>query len=436
MLNHTATPNPVNPHATQSPFPLWLQHAPGAEMAAQYGYGTTALLAADIQRAIVDSIPKQEKLIKLMFDKPAILKNSPKEYSWFEDEIPRPALEVLTGQGSGATQTIPLTAGGSNYISPNTLVHLPSGRQAIVTAVDTTANEITVKAANGSAVLPSISAGQIITQGFAPIADGQNFFSNYSRLELVEYRNWFATGQRARRWTTLTALDYQNNGTTEYFDRDASKLWKMVYEDLFWIFVNAEKGQYDITVPAGSGMTNAGTYKATVGDGFYTFMVKNGAAHSTSTPASLEADFKTLAFGTNHKDVDGVRYVLGTPRMLNMMSDVWKDPVHYAPNDTIASLDLQLYHFGAMKFVPLPVHHFESRANLLNGFDKKLIVIDKDKINTTAIKGREQISANNTGSLHKSNGGYNDFIDYFIDYNLSTQVETVKGHFWIDMVGV
>ncbi len=435
--NFTSTPNPTNPAAAQSPFPNWLLNPIGSDYAAEHGYGTTMLLAPDIQDIIIESIPAQYKTLKLLHSKPPLMKND-EEYHWFEREIPRPALEVLSQSSGGGTAelTITLTAGGVNEVAVNTLLDLPDGRQAIVNDVNTSTNQIVVKAANGSPVLQNVNAGDLLITGFAPIADGQNFFSNYTRMQLVKYQNMIACGQRAKRWTTRTALRYQNNQTVEYFQHDMNELWENVYNDLFWIYVNAEAGEYDITVPAGTGLT-AGTYKAKVGDGFYTFMVKNGAAHATSSPATLEADFKTLAFGTNYKNVDGVRYILGTPEMLHQMSNVWKDPVRYAPNDTVASLDLQMYHFGEMKFVPIPIVHFEGRFNQFHGgFSRKLICVDLDKIHTTAIKGSQQLRANNTGALHKHNGGYNDYIDYIVDYELGTQVETVKGHFWIDMIGV
>lgn len=434
--NFTGTPNPVNPSAVQSPFPNWLLNPIGSTYAAQHGYGTTMLLAPDIQRAIVESIPSQYKTLKLLHSKAPLMKND-EEYHWFEREIPRPALEVLTQVSGGATQVVTLTAGGSGQVSINTLLDLPDSRQAIVYAVDTTANTISIKPANGAANLATLAAGSLLITGFAPTADGQNFFSNYTRMDLVKYTNMISSGQRGKRWTTKTALRWQNNQTVEYFQQDMNELWENVYNDLFWIYVNAEAGEYDITIPAGNGLTASGSYKAKVGDGFYTFMVKNGAAHATSSPATLEADFKTLAFGTNFKNVDGVRYILGTPEMLHMMSNIWKDPVRYAPNDTMASLDLQMYNFGGMKFVPIPIVHFESRFNQFHGaFSRKLICIDLDKIHTTGLKGSHQILANNTGAQHKHNGGYNDYIDYIVDYELGTQVETVKGHFWIDMVGV
>jgi hypothetical protein len=428
----TTTPSLVNPSAVQSPYPNWLLNPLGSDYAAQMGYADTRLLAPAIEKMIVQSIPSQYKMLKLLFDKAPKLKTD-EEHEWWERNIPRPALEVLVDSAGGATDTITLTAGGSGQVSINTQLELANGRQVIVTAVDTTLNTITVKPANGTAVLVASTAGDKIITGFAPIADGQNFFSNYTRMDLVRYTNFIARGLRAKRWTTMTALKYKNNQTVNYFEEDAAELMENVYNDLFFLFMNAEKGEYDITVPVGGG----GTYKAKVGDGIFPFLVKNNAAHSSSSPATLEADLKALAFGTNYKNIDEARYILGTPYMLHLLSEVFKDPVRYAPNDTISKLDLQEYRFGGMKFVPVPIVHFEERFNQFqDGFARRLICIDPAKVFTTGIMGLPQIQARNTGSQHKDNGGYNDYIDYIVDYVLGTQVETVQGHFWIDMFGV
>jgi len=200
--------------------------------------------------------------------------------------------------------------------------------------------------------------------------------------------------------------------------------------------MNANKGEYDVASPTGPGLT-PGTYKQKVGDGIYPFLVKNGASHATSTPATLEADFKTLAFGTNFKNIDDVRYVLATPKTLNLMSDMWKDPVQYAPSDTISSLDLREYRFGDMRFVPVPIVHWETQYNHFQpAWANRILVLDKANIKTVLVNGFQQIEANNTGSLSTANGGYNDYIDYFVRYCLGTRVTTVKGHFWMDMIGV
>lgn len=431
----TATPNQTNPAATQGIYPSWLLNQIGSQYAAKYGYTDTSLLKPVIHQTIINSIPAQYPMIKLLFDK-APIQVPDFEYSWFEREIPRPALTLGANSTGGATSTITLTAGGSLNVSLNDSVILPDERVAIVTAVNTTANTITVKPQNGEPNLPNYTAGDTILIGYPVLADGQNFFSNYTRMDLKKYTNWATRGLRAKRWTRETAIRYKNLQQVNYFEEDAAELMENVYNDMFYLLMNANKGEYDVLAPAGTGLT-AGTYKQKVGDGIYPFLVKNGASHATSTLATLETDFKTLAFGTNFKNIDDVRWVLGTPKTLHYMSDIWKDPVRYAPSDTISSLDLREYRFGDMRFVTVPIIHWETQYNQFQpAWQNKLLVVDPTNINTTVVSGFDQIMANNTGYLSRERGGYNDFIDYFVEYCLGTRVTTIKGHFWIDLIGV
>jgi len=431
----TATPSQTNPAAVQAIYPSWLLNQLGSQYAAQYGYADTSLLKPVIHNLIVKSIPAQYGILKLLFDdSPIIVPDF--EHSWYEREIPRPALTIVSNT-TGATADFTLTSGGSANVSINDSVILPDERVGIVTAVNTTTNVITVKPQNGEPnITTTYTAGDTILIGYPVLADGQNFFSNYTRMTLKKYTNYVTRGLRAKRWTTETAIRYKNLQQVNYFEEDAAELMENVYNDMFYLFMNANKGEYDVTVPAGWPLT-PGIYKQKVGDGIYPFLVKNGASHSTSTPATLEADFKTLAFGTNFKNIDDVRYVLATPKTLNLMSDMWKDPVQYAPSDTISSLDLREYRFGDMRFVPVPIVHWETQYNQFQpAWANRILVLDKANIKTVLVNGFQQIEANNTGSLSTANGGYNDYIDYFVRYCLGTRVTTVKGHFWMDMIGV
>lgn len=432
----TATPSNVNPSTAQGIFPSWATNQIDSSYASQYNRETQSYLRSVIANTIINSIPAQYPMLKLLFDKPPRVEMD-FEYSWYEREIPRPALTIGANSTGGATSTITLTTGGSSGVSINDSVILPDERVAIVTAVSTTANTITVKPQNGEPNIPNYTAGETILIGYPVYADGQNFFSNYTRMDLKKNTNWATRGLRAKRWTTETAIRVKNLQLINYFEEDAAELMENVYNDMFYLFMNANKGEYDVTVPVGGSNLLGTAYHQKVGDGIYPFLVKNGAAHSTSTLASLEADFKTLAFGTNFKNVDDVRYVLGTPRTLHYMSEVWKDPKQYAPSDTISSLDLREYRFGDMRYVPVPIVHWEAQYNQFQpAWENRMLVLDKSNIDTVVVNGFEQIFANNTAAMTMKMGGYNDYIDYFVHFCLGTRVTTVKGNFWMDLIGV
>jgi len=429
----TSTPSNPNPAAVQAIYPEWLLNPVGSQYAAEMGYADTRLLAPVIQSVIVDSIPDQYRILQLLFDKTPKDENDD-EITWFERGIPRPALTILTNTGGATSMTIPLTAGGSSSVSINTAIVMPDGRSAIVESVNTTANTVDIKAQNGQPALAAVVAGEKLIVGYTPMADGQNFFSDYTRLQVSPYTNWCATGLRAKRWTRKTALRYQNNNTTDYFTKDAQEMMENVYNDMFYLFMDAHKGEFDITVPAGTSLT-AGTYKAKVGDGIYPFLVNNGAAHSTSSAATFEADFKTLAFNTNYKAINQPRFILGTPQTLNYMSDIWKDPIRYTASDTVNSMDLMSYEFGGMRYIPIPIVHFEERFNQFQSdWASRLLILDLDAISTWKMKGYEQVTARNTSKLALENGGDRDYIDYTVEYSLGVKVETVQGHFYMDIL--
>lgn len=433
--SYVATPSAVNPAAVYGLYPSWLLNPIGSDYAAQYGYTSTNQIAQVIQETIIDSIPKQWSALKVFLGKDAKYKGN-KEYTWVEKLWQRPVLYAAAGTGAAASQTITLTSGGSGHIVINDLITYPNNNQGIVTAVSTTANTMTVACLNGAPNLPAVSTNDRFTITAAPISDGHNSFIHYDRSTTVEYTNWMLRGQRNKKWDTVTAQIWKNQGITDYFEKDAADLMQECYRDMFIVYMNGTKGEMDITVPAGTGLT-AGTFKARMGDGVFPFMQKYGAMHATSSPATLEADFKTLAFATNYESVGATRIVMGTDRVLHMLSTIWKDPVRYAPNDTIASLDLSEYKFGTMRFVPVVVPQFELGTGMFpEAFSKRLIVLNPDTIYPTGLQGFQTITAGHTGDQLKGNGGYNDYIDYWCEYWVGLQMTTVGSSFYIDMTTI
>jgi hypothetical protein len=430
-----ATPNTVNPAAVQGLFPNWLANPIGSQYAAMYGYDTTLHLGRVIHNEITKSIPAQYGILKILFDKKTEYRDSD-EHTWTEKLWSRPLLRVQVGAGAGNPITVTLTAGGTGEVEPNQIVVLPNNTHARVTAKNTALNTITLASYNGMGNLPAIAANDVLIVEGTPIADGMNFFNGYTRARTIQYTNYIAIGQRNKRWTTLTALKYKNTNTTNYFDIDMEELRELAMQDMLAMFINGQKGEIDIVAQADAALTG-GSYKAKMNWGMFPFMQQNGAMHSISSPATLEADFKELAFNSNYKNVGVPRVILGTDRALNALSTIWKDPVRYAPNDTISSLDLMQYSIGTMKFIPIVVPHFEVNAAMFPAaFANRLIVADLDSIIPTCIKGVEPISIGNTSSQLVQNGGYNDFVDFWIRYHIGMEFRTVAGSFWIDLINI
>lgn len=434
-ISFNSTPNPGNPVATQSLFPNWLLNPIGSEYAADRGYDTTMHIQRDVFESIVDSIPAEFAIFPLMFSKP-VVKRPLDEFTWTERLWPRPLLTANAGVGGGATQTIVLTAGGVGGVVVNDQIVYEDNTHGIVTVVNMGANSITVIPLNGAPNLPAVVAGDTFTIHNAPIADGMATPIHFDRMTTVAYTNYISLGKRNKRWTTMTALKYKNAGTTDYFEKDAREINELSMQDMFAMFINGVKGEATITPIAGTGLT-AGSFNGKTNWGLFPFMQANGAQHATSTPATIEADFETLAFSTNYQTPNSPRIILGSPRALYAVSKYLKDPIRFSPNDRIFDLNLYEYKFGEMRFVPMSCPLFERRSNLFPpSFENRLIILDPNKIDYVCMEGYEPMAMGNTGSMHVSQGGYNDFIDYWLQYMVSMMMHTVDGSFWIDLTNL
>lgn len=428
-----ATPSVADPAATQSLFPDWLLNPIGSEYAAQYNRDTTLHLQRAIFENIVDDIPAQFGMFKILFQKqPEYVADD--VFTWTERLWPRPTLRATAGVAGGATQVITLAT--NNVAVVNDTIVYPDNTHGIITAVNNALNTITVATYNGAANLPAVVANDVFIIESASIADGMDSFVHFDRMTTINYTNYIGRGQRNKRWTTMTAQKYKNNGTTNYFEKDAREMMELAMQDMFATFINGQKGEKNITVPAGTGLT-AGTFVAKSSWGIFPFMQQNGAMHATSSPATLEADFKQLAFNSNYKNVNAPRFILGTDRALHAMSTFMKDPIRYTPSDKAYDMDLDVYKIGTMRFIPMVIPLFEARSFMFPAaFENRLLVLDLDSIMPICMQGFEPMMVRNTGNLHKSKGGYNDYIDYFIEYMVSMKMENVDGNFWIDLINI
>lgn len=430
--SYVSTPSPTQPTATQGLFPSWLANPVGGKYSGQYGYEETLHLQREIKNTIVDSIPQQFGILKILFDKPTEYRNND-EHTWTEELHARPILRATDSPVAASPQTITLTAGGTSHVVANDIIVYPDNTHGIISAVNTATNTIQVTSYTGAGNLPAVTAGDEFIIESAAIADGMNTFIHFDRLTTITYTNYISRGQRNKKWTTDTAIKYKHSGTTDYYERDLRQMMKLAMQDMLASFMNGQKGEVTVTPPGAAG------FKGKMNWGVFPFMQQNGAMHAVSSPATIESDFTTLAFATDHQAEGATRFILGTAKALHALSKSWKDPVRYAPNDTVSSLDLQQYKVGACNFVPIVVTHFEKRAAMFPAsFENRLIVLDLDKIKPTCLVETEPMMVGNTSALYKKggSGGYNDYIEYYIHYRMGLEFQTVASSFWIDMINI
>jgi len=429
-----ATPNQVNPAATQALFPNWLANPIGSEYASNMGYDQTIHLKRSVNEMIVQNFPAQYNIFRIIFSKSVVYKPMD-EWTWTEQNWPRPAL-VSTGiVGGGATQAVVVQAGQASHVVINDQIFYPDDTVGIVTSVVAATSTVNIACMTGGA-LTALVALDVLIPGSPIITDGMNTAVHFDRMVTTEFTNYIMMGQRNNRWTTMTALKYKNSGQTDLFEKDMKMKQDLAYQDVFQQFFNGQKGNVAVTVPAGAGLTG-GTYQAKLSWGIYPFMSANGAQHATTTLLTIEADFRALAFNTNYKNVNVPRFVLGTDKALSALDMTLKNPIRYSPNDAIYNMGLKEYEVGTMRFVKMVCPLFESRSHLFPpNWENRILVLDLDTIDPVCMKGYQMFEHGNTSAQYKGNGGANDFIDYWIQYMVSMQMTNVDSSFWMDVTGI
>lgn len=425
---YTPTPNPVVPGAAQAPFAGWNWNPQGSHYAVAYSQNESPLIKRDIFNTIVESIPQQFKLMNLLFNQGVEYRPND-ETSWFEETWNRiPIIVGIAGAGGGATQEVPTT--NTAGIGENAEVVYPDGTHGIVSMVVANTS-FTVTAQTGD-VLPAVVSGdKLIVQSYV-IADGMNYFVGYDRLSLVEYTNFIQYFRRTKRWTRMEQTKHRNLGTTDYMERDKALLMKSIYQDAFATYLNGHKGQYTFTPTGGSG-----TYYAKSTDGIFPSMVSMGSQNVVSDPTTVAKDFEFLSFNTNYKNVDEPRYVICTDKMWYQLSTIMKDPIRYSPADKSMDLNLDVWHMGTQKFIPIIVELFKEQSYMFEkAWQNRILVVDMAKIKPLCMTGYEPFEFSETTSQNIKGGGREDYSEWSASGMIGTKVETADGHFWIDTIGM
>jgi hypothetical protein len=423
MANQTYTPGPGN-----APYGNLPANPQAANYITDSGYGATGtiLLQKAIRRAIFDAAPEQYNALKLVFEK-GLEEYGSDEFEYLEKTFGRSALESTTAPvavaavpGAEVLQVIGLTAASLTHMSIDDVIVYPDGTKAIVRSV--AGANVTVASQTGMG-LPAVAIGDLFSVQAAIAGDGANTFSNYSRLQTITRYNYIQLFLRAARWSRIEHQKYINQGTTDYLDVDMGEKMKQLRTDLFVSFFNGTRGEFKL----------ASTIPAKSMGGIYPSMQAAGSMSANPTTAALRSTFETLSFKTNFKKEGGVRMIYGTDEMLYELSKVFKDPgLRYAPNDTVANMNLFEYRLGTQRFVPVPCELFKEQSCFPASWQRKLLVLDQETITPVKMKG---IPAMDSGStLDKGDNGTREgFKDWFVEANLSLRFNNPLGSFSMDV---
>jgi hypothetical protein len=386
--------------------------------ASGFSASETILIAKAVREAIFDAAPEQYMALRLVFEKDFEEVNLD-EFEYLEANATQTAQAAVPG--AIQTQTLTLTAATSTKIGIDKIIIYPDGTKATITAVLSPLT-FTVKSQTGAG-LPAIAVGDIFSVQSTLVADGANYFADYERTETITRYNYIQMFLRARRWTRMELLKYQNSGTTNYLDIDRKDKIDQLRVDLFNSFFNGTRGEFQLS---------SGAPAKSMG-GIYPTMVAAGSMTANPTIAGLRTAFETLAFKTNFKKEGGTRMIYATDEMLYELSKIFKDPgTRYAPNDKIADLNLTEYRMGTMKFVPVPCELFKEQSCFPKEWARKILVLDQETISPVKMKGLPSMFSGTT--LDKgANGTREDFKDWYTEANLSLRFNNPLGSFYIDV---
>jgi hypothetical protein len=415
-----------------APFTLANSNPTGSDYATNYALSTSDLLAQAIQREIFDSAPAMYNALKLMYSIPFSDENSD-EFKYAEKPWNRPTITVF-GWNSG-TSTLTLAGTYSTLQSMPVVVgdvivnasDVPFMVQSVTYSNVADSATITVaKQTGGSLAAGDFTAAETVSIQSATIADGMNYFAHYDRANVVWKYNYIQMFQRARRWSEIELLKYQNTGTTNFLDMDKVEAINQLRNDVFATMFDGTRGEFTWTAPT------SGTYRAKATGGIYPSMVSAGSAHASPTLSSLKTAFEKLCFSTNYKAEGGVRMVYATDEILYELSKAFKEPgIQYTPNDSIANLGLNEYKIGAGRYVPVTCELFREASLFPAVWKNRILVLDMATIKPTKLKGKPHIEVGQTSN--KSQGTREDYVDYWVKAYFGLKFNNPLGSFYIDV---
>jgi len=429
---YTPTPNPVDPVSAQSPNNLAGINPKGSQYASDYSHAESILIREAVAQAIIDQTPKQYSSLRILMEKPIIYKPSD-EFYYLESTFGRSASQAASGVAGvtyPTTQTV--TFKDVTSFSVNDILTYPDNTKGIVKSINTSTKQVVMEPQT-NATLPAVSTDDYFGLQSPLKADGQNFISHYDRLETVTRRNLVQMTQRAKRWSRVEKLKYQNMGQTDYIMKDQMQLIKQTQMDMFNSFWNGSMGECSVT---SSGVTAANQYKAKTMMGIYPQMIASGAQFATATPSTLIKTFETLAFSTNTQAEGETRFIFATDKMLYELSKAYKDTkTRYRPDSRLADMNLYEYTIGTMNFVPVTTALFGEYSMFPKGtgFDQRLFVLDVETIDPVCMTGLAPIETGMTDNKQK--GSYRDYTDVWADSCLSLQFNKVTSSFFINGSG-
>lgn len=387
----------------------------------------TNLLRKAIERSLYDAAPKEYAAMKILFQKPVMEVNSDEfeylEYTFGREAVVADATVGATAASAGNVVTVVLgvTAASLEHIRLNDIVTLPDNTEALVSAIDSVAETITLSSLANEGI-SAINSGDVLAVRATITADYESEFHNYSRLSTITRYNYVQFFLRAQRWGEIEMTKWENNGTTDYMTVDKKEKIKQLRYDMFISFWNGHRGEY--TMSTGAAAKSMG--------GIFPRMVAAGASGANPTLGSLASDFEANAFATSHKARGEKMYIYGTNAMLHELSKVYKlSNVRYTTDTMKVNLDLGQIELGGKMYVLVPCELWRNPACFPADWARRLIVLDQDSVTPVKMKGIPLTRMGQTDNINK--GSREQFTDFWVKGQLSLKFNNPPASFYLDV---
>lgn len=395
-------------------------NALGSNYATQFGHPNSLLIQKVVRDVIFDAAPQQ------FFD--LMLLNMKQSEECASDEFfyqemgygrnPLQATANVAGAAYPATQVIPVAS--TDDITVDTIIVYPNNAKGNVTAV-VAGTSITVTPYTGGAV-PAVTAGDVLANHSPVEADAQTGISQYFRSETIERFNYVQMFVKARRYGKMELFKYMKAGTTSnYLALDRKRLLQQFRTDLSNAFWNGERGEVTLA---------NGTVAKTCG-GIFPLMLAAGSPSTITPVATLPGAVEDIALSTEFGEYGQTRFLYGTNRRLNDLSQAYKAPLtRYAPNDMVARMNLNMISIGSSNIVLVPYNRFQSDASFPASWADRLILLDHDCLTPKHCFGEEM-----GDTLARQNGGTLDnYTDSWVSSTFSIEFNNPLACGYIDII--
>lgn len=371
--------NPVNANTPRN----YINTNPlGSDFAGAYSLTTTWGLSPELDKAILQVIPKQFGAFK-WYLKSAKQDSSGKEFNWLQAQYPNMPILVKTNTapvvavpGSTVTQTIPVQDISIPALMTGMKVHYPDGTQGVTSAVVRTPGAASMTVTSMFSVgLSGVTAGDIMPNHGSVAGDGTWGYDNSFTSDLQRYSNIVEAFYDMTRIDRAEEAQLRNQQQVDFIAQRKRELMHRVMaanEARLWL------GQYGLgTIPGNAFFNNGTPYNVTFTRGILQSMAADGVATQTTTTATAMDDI--------HQKIEDNALLAGTDKWLMfgtreklqaIGSQERSQRVRYAPGETKVTDQVTAYEFfDGLQVTPVPVDAWKDVAYYGNLLRNDIILI-------------------------------------------------------------